>query len=188
MANNFALGKKKREAQFSQIYQHGSISTNVNNAVQYPGSFNGQQNYGAGSAATNIAFGKKKREAQFSQIYQHGSISTNVNNALQYPGSFNGQQNFHAGSQANNFALGKKKREAQFNQIYQPGSLSTNINSIVPALAHGIAPGFGAGLGSVINQNYNLGSSATNIGRKKRQFNQVGYLIDSTFKRKIQQS
>jgi hypothetical protein len=188
LANNFALGKKKRDAQFSQVYQHGSISTNVNNALQYPGSFNGQQNFHAGSQANNFALGKKKREAQFSQIYQHGSISTNVNNAVQYPGSFNGQQNYGAGSAATNIAFGKKKREAQFSQIYQHDSLSTNVNSIVPTIAHGIAPGFGAGLGSVINQDYNLGSSATNIGRKKRQFNQVGYFIDSTFKRKIQQS
>ena len=68
-ANNFANGKKKREAQFNQNYHPGSISTNINNAAAYPGGFTGQQIYGYGSSANNFAYGKKKREATELYVY-----------------------------------------------------------------------------------------------------------------------
>ena len=78
--------RKKREAQFNQIYQQGSHSTNINNAGAYPGGFTGQQVYNGGSIANNLAYGKKKREAQFNQNYQPGSYSTNINNSPGFPG------------------------------------------------------------------------------------------------------
>merc|ERR1739848_609348 len=138
------------------------------------------------------SFEKRSAEAEpgFVQNYRPGSLSQNLDctgpNGCPNAGGFEFStqniwnqaarinQQYNQGSSATNFSHGKKKRSAKadaepgFVQNYQPGSLSQNLDCSGPNGCPG-AGGFTFNTQNIrnhaatFNQQYNRGSSATNI-------------------------